>query len=185
MVGSVYALFLYFSIILGVIVKIRARSFHFSLAVLVFSSTFIAGIKYNNSYTAIISWLVLSTLSSYLFYLDIIIKSREDESVSDVLMGYLMGFFILLALKLQGAGWVLSLLASYWVFYMLLMFDCSKNRRAYYLLKTLWIIFSWGALIEAFGFKKELVPFFVVYILIFVLWLKFDLPRLWRPPRIT
>ncbi|AAL82108.1 hypothetical protein PFDSM3638_09995 [Pyrococcus furiosus DSM 3638] len=172
MVGSVYTLFLYFSIILGVIVGVRTRSFHSSLAVLVFSSTFVAGIKYNNSYIAIISWLALSTLSSYLFHLNVIIKSRKDESVSNVLMGYLLGFFILLTLKLHGAGWILSILASYWVFYILLMFDYSKNRRAYYLLKTLWIIFSWGALIEAFGLQKELLPFLVVYTLIFILWFK-------------
>ncbi|MDI3476246.1 MAG: hypothetical protein PWQ95_1974 [Thermococcaceae archaeon] len=185
---SVSLLLLYLSFLFGVVVGIKTKSCHPVLAILVFSSAFVAGAEYNSSYIAIISWFALSALFSYLFYLGYVhprVKHERDESVGDAIMGYLLGLGILLILKLYGAGWILSLLVSYWVFYLMLIIDHGKNRQAFYILKIPWVVFSIGALIEEFGLQKDLVPFLVVYAVVFILWLKFDLPRLWRPPRIT
>ena len=181
-------LLLYLFLILGMAIGIKTKSCHQGLVILVFSSTFVAGIKYNGSYIAVVSWLFLSALSSYLFYFEYerpLSKREGDESVGDVILGYLMGFVILLFLKLHGAGWVLSLLASYWAFHLMLLIDYGKNRRAFYLLKVPYVILSLGALIEEFGVQRELLLFLIVYSAVFILWLKFDLPRMWRPPRIT
>jgi len=67
----------------------------------------------------------------------------------------------------------------------MLLIDHRENRRAFYLLKVPYVVLSWGALVEEFGFQRELIPFLIAYLVVFVLWLKFDLPRIWRPPRIT
>ncbi|WP_048150574.1 hypothetical protein [Thermococcus sp. AM4] len=188
MVVEISTLFLYLSLVFVMAISAKTKSCHLGLAILVFSSTFIAGSEYNNTYIAVISWLALSALFSYLFYLEYerpLSKREENESVSDVIFGYLLGFFILVLLKSHGAGWILSLLASYWVFHLMLLIDHRENRRAFYLLKVPYVVLSWGALVEEFGFQRELIPFLIAYLVVFVLWLKFDLPRIWRPPRIT
>lgn len=188
MVVEILILLLYLSLILGVVIGIKTKSYHQELVILVFSSIFVAGIKYNESYIAVVSWLFLSALSSYLFYLEYerpLSKREKDESVGDVILGYLMGVFILFLLKSNGAGWVLSFLVSYWAFHLMLLIDYGKDRRAFYLLKVPYVALSLGALIEEFGLQRELVPFLVAYLVFFILWLKFDLPRMWRPPRIT
>ena len=188
MVVGILILLLYLSLILGMAIGIKTKSCHQGLVILVFSSTFVAGIKYNGSYIAVVSWLFLSALSSYLFYFEYerpLSRREGNESVGDVILGYLIGFFIVLVLKLHGVGWVLSLLASYWAFHLMLLIDYGKNRRAFYLLKIPWVVLSLGALIEEFGVQKELLPFLLAYLAVFALWLKFDLPRMWRPPRIT
>ena len=187
MVGALILL-LYLSLILGAVIGIKTRSCHQGLAILVFSSTFVAGIKYNGSYIAVVSWLFLSALSSYLLYFEYErprSKREVDGSIGDVILGYLMGFFILFLLKSNGAGWILSLLASYWAFHLMLLIDYGKDRRAFYLLKVPYAFLSLGALIEEFGFQWELLPFLIVYSAVFILWLKLDLPRMWRSPRIT
>lgn len=185
---EILILLLYLSLILGAVIGIKTKSCHQGLAILVFSSAFVAGIKYNESFIAVVSWFFLSILSSYLFYFEYerpLSRREGDESVGDVILGYLIGFFIVLVLKLHGVGWVLSLLASYWEFHLMLLIDYGKNRRVFYLLKIPYIVLSSGALIEEFGVQRELLPFLIAYLACFVLWLKFDLPRMWRPPRIT
>ncbi|WP_456366133.1 hypothetical protein [Thermococcus sp.] len=167
---------------------VKTKSCHQGLAILVFSSTFVAGIKYNGSYIAVVSWLFLSALSSYLLYFEYErprSKREVDGSIGDVILGYLMGFFILFLLKSNGAGWVLSLLASYWAFHLMLLIDYRKNRRAFYLLKVPYVFLSLGALIEEFGLQRELLPFLMAYSAAFILWLKYDLPKMWRPPMVT
>ncbi|WP_231855732.1 hypothetical protein [Thermococcus peptonophilus] len=136
---SVSLLLLYLSFLFGVIVGIKTKSCHPVLAILVFSSAFVAGAEYNRSYIAVISWFVLSALFSYLFYLEYVhprVKHERDESVGDVLMGYLLGLGILLILKFYGAGWILSLLVSYWVFYLVLIIGHGKIEKLFTFLKS-------------------------------------------------
>ena len=185
---GVLILLLYLSLVLGVVMGVKTKSCHWGLTLLVFSSTFAAGVKYNDTYIAVISWFALSALFSYLFYWEyerLLSKRGEDASVGDVMLGYLLGFFILALLKSHGAGWILSILVSYLVFYSMLLVDYWGNRKAFYLLKIPWVVLSFGALVEEFGLQKEVVPFVIAYSAVFVLWLKFDLPKMWRPPRIT
>lgn len=188
MVVKILILLLYLPLVFVVAICAKTKSCHLGLAILVFLSTFVAGIEYNNTYIAVISWLVLSAFFSYLFHQEYegpLSKRKEDENVGDVVLGYLLGLFILVLLKSHGAGWALSLLASYWVFHLMLLIDYRENRRAFYFLKVPYVALSWSALVEEFGFQRELMPFLVTYLVVFVLWLKFDLPRMWKPPLIT
>ncbi|WP_460041798.1 hypothetical protein [Thermococcus atlanticus] len=188
---SVVLFILYFSFLIGLTTIRKAKIYYNALSFLVFSSTFIAGINYNSTYGALISVLVVSALSAYMFYMQYEgpprgFKKNEDErSVGDVIVGYLLFVFMVFIFKHAGAGWFLSLLMSYWVFYGMMVISYRQSRKAFYLLKIPWVILSIGALIEGFGFQRGLVPFVLAYLAIFFLWIKFDLPEIMRPPKIA
>jgi len=97
MIAKILISLLYLFLVFVVAICTKTKSCHLGLAILVFLSTFIAGIGYNNTYIAVILWLVLSAFFSYLFYLGYegpLSKREEDESVGDVILGYLLGFFL-------------------------------------------------------------------------------------------
>jgi len=188
------SLFLYSTLFVGVIIGVSRRSFHWTLVLLVFSATFTAGFSvfynmWHSVFGAIFWWILPSLLVTALFaqeYEKPVTEPKHDEGIEDILFALLLSFFLVFLFKSYSFGWFLSLMMGYVPCSLLLwlVFLWGK-RKAFYLLKIPWVVLSFGSLIEEFGLQKELLPFLVVYILIFILWLKFDLARLWRPPRIT
>ncbi len=182
---------LYPFLLAGIIMTWRMKYCQSALSLLVFSSIFVSFLKYTKDVVALISILMIVVLSSYLFYMEYerppgkSKKIEDDRSVGDVIIEYLLIWGIVFLFKYKGMGWCFSLLMGYWIFYLISITAHRENRRAFYFLKVPYVVLSWGALVEEFGFQRELIPFLIAYLVVFVLWLKFDLPRMLRPLRIT
>ena len=190
-----FLIVLYFSLFAGIVVGLKQRwSLHWTLTSLLFSVIFVSGFKvfyerWHSVFAAVFWWILPSILVTALFaqeYERPVTEPRHNESVGDVLFGLLLTFLLVALFKQYELGWFLSLTMGYVAFYLLLwLVFFWGNRKAFYLLKIPWVVLSLGALIEEFGVQRELLPFLIAYSAVFVLWLKFDLPKMWRPPRMT
>ncbi|WP_297513352.1 hypothetical protein [Thermococcus sp.] len=181
---------LYSPLFVSVVMALKTRFYQTALSLLVFSSIFAVFLHYAGDLLGTLVYgSMLAFLPAYLFYMQYERSPRkfsEDErSVGDVIMGYLLVLFIVFLFKRAGAGWCLSLLMGYWVLYILIIISYRDSRRVFYYAKIPFVLLSIGALVEEFGFQRGLTPFVVVYLILFALWLKFDLPELTKEPRIT
>jgi len=181
---------LYFSLFVGVILTLKTRFSQTSLSVLVFSSIFASFLHHTKDLTGTLVYgSLLAFLPAYLFYMEYErppLKPSEDESsVGDVILGGLLIVLIVFLFRKAGAGWCLSLVMGYWPLYVFIVIAYRGSRKAFYYAKAPFVFLSLGALLEELGLQKWLIPFVAVYLALFALWLKFDLPELTREPRIT
>ncbi|CAI1492703.1 conserved membrane protein of unknown function [Thermococcus nautili] len=188
--GTISYLILYSFLFAGIVTAWKTRFYQTALSLLVFSSIFVVFLHYTDDlFGTLVYGSPLAFLPAYLFYMQYERsprKSSEDErSVGDVILGYLLVPFLVFLFKRAGAGWSLSLLMGYWVLYLLIIISYRDSRRVFYYAKIPFVLLFLGALVEEFGFQRELIPFVMVYLVLFVLWLKFDLPELTKEPRLT
>jgi len=183
-------LILYSSLFAGVVVALKTRFYQTAISLLVFSSIFVVFLHYaGDLFGTLVYGSPLAFLPAYLFYMQYERSPRkssdDDRSVGDVIMGYLLVLFIVFLFKRAGAGWSLLLLMGYWVLYIFIVISYRDSRRVFYYAKIPFVLLSIGALVEEFGLQRGLIPFAVVYLILFALWLKFDVPELTKEPRIT
>ncbi|WP_048150552.1 hypothetical protein [Thermococcus sp. AM4] len=183
-------LILYSFLFVSVITALKARFYQRALSLLVFSSIFASFLYHTGDILGTLVYgSLLALLPAYLFYIQYerpFRKSSDDESsVGDVILGYLMVLFLVFLFKRAGAGWSLSLLMGYWLLYVFIAISYGKSRRVFYYAKIPFVLLSMGTLIEVFGLQSQLLPFIIVYVALFILWLKRDLPRMTEGPKIT
>ena len=183
-------LILYSFIFAGLITIWETKLYQTALSLLVFSSIFASFLyRTGDILGTLVYGSLLALLPAYLFYIQYegpFRKSSEnDRSVGDMILSYLMVLFLVFLFKKVGAGWSLSLLMGYWMLYLFILIEYRNSRRVFYYAKIPFVLLSLGTLIEVFGLQSQLLPFVIVYAAIFILWLKHDLPRMTREPKIA
>ncbi|NJE54343.1 hypothetical protein [Thermococcus sp. 21S9] len=189
-IDTISYLILYSSLLAGIVTAWKTRFYQTALSLLVFSSIFAVFLRYAGGlFGTLVYGSPLAFLPAYLFYMQYERSPRkssdDDRSVGDVIIGYLLVLFIVFLFKRAGAGWFLSLLMGYWVLYVLIIISYRDSRRVFYYAKVPFVLLSTGALVKEFGLQRGLIPFVMAYLVLFVLWLKFDLPELTKEPRLT
>ncbi|WP_048150554.1 hypothetical protein [Thermococcus sp. AM4] len=189
----IYPSYIFLLISMGALFK--TKSLHRPLTVLIFGEIFISflkGLSINHVDTLLAALMVgIFTFVTATFF-DVEYNSPREENVKGshswiTLIVALVGFVLF-----YRSGIIVATLIGYGSIYLacLLYLEFKKTpdvkyRKYYYLLKLPYPLLAPLALVEQFDISIYVIPVIVLHYFMTALWLKVELPRMTKPPRIT